>query len=125
MMSRRSAWPARSRSGAAPDIVRRLNAETDKFMRSKEAETRLANEGAHCIPMTPGQFGNFVKAEITKWAPVVKASGAKGGLSFLSNGAPTRRAGSICRSLHLPVDRPSIPRMLGRRYLCVPISHEH
>ena len=64
-------------AGTPPDIVRRLNAETDRFMRSKEIETRLANEGARFIPMTPEQFGDFVKAEIAKWAPVVKASGAK------------------------------------------------
>ena len=64
-------------AGTPPDIVRRLNAETDKFMRSKEIETRLTNEGARYIPMTPEQFGDFVKAEITKWAPVVRASGAK------------------------------------------------
>jgi len=64
-------------AGTPPDIVRRLNAETDRFMRSKEIETRLANEGARYIPMTPEQFGGFVKAEIAKWAPVVKASGAK------------------------------------------------
>ena len=64
-------------AGTPPDIVRRLNAETDKFMRSKEIETRLTNEGARFIPMTPDQFGTFVKTEIAKWAPVVKASGAK------------------------------------------------
>ena len=64
-------------AGTPPEIVRRLNAETDKFMRSKEIETRLTNEGARFIPMTPEQFGDFVKAEIVKWAPVVKASGAK------------------------------------------------
>jgi tripartite-type tricarboxylate transporter receptor subunit TctC len=64
-------------AGTPPDIVRRLNAETAKFMGSKEIETRLTNEGARFIPMTPEQFGAFVKAEIAKWAPVVKASGAK------------------------------------------------
>jgi len=64
-------------AGTPMDIVRRLNAETDKFMRSREIETRLTNEGARFIPMTPEQFGEFVKAEIAKWAPVVKASGAK------------------------------------------------
>ncbi len=64
-------------AGTPPDIVRRLNVETDRFMRSKEIETRLVNEGARFIPMTPEQFGDFVKAEIAKWAPVVKASGAK------------------------------------------------
>jgi len=64
-------------AGTPPDIVRRLNAETAKFMQSKEIESRLVNEGARFIPMTPEQFGEFVKAEIAKWAPVVKASGAK------------------------------------------------
>ena len=64
-------------AGTPSDIVRRLNAETDKFMRSKEIETCLTNEGARFIPMTPEQFGDFVKAEIAKWAPVVRASGAK------------------------------------------------
>ena len=64
-------------AGTPPDIVRRLNAETDRFMRSKEIETRLTNEGARFISMTPEQFGDFVKTEIVKWAPVVKASGAK------------------------------------------------
>ncbi|MSQ64126.1 MAG: tripartite tricarboxylate transporter substrate binding protein [Betaproteobacteria bacterium] len=64
-------------AGTPPDIVRRLNAETEKFMTSKEIETRRTNEGARFIPMTPQQFGDFVKAEILKWAPVVKASGAK------------------------------------------------
>jgi tripartite-type tricarboxylate transporter receptor subunit TctC len=27
--------------------------------------------------MTPDQYGAFVKEEIAKWAPVVKASGAR------------------------------------------------
>jgi tripartite-type tricarboxylate transporter receptor subunit TctC len=64
-------------AGTPPDIVRRLNAETSKFMQSKEIETRLVNEGARFIPMSPEQLGDFVKAEIAKWSPVVKASGAK------------------------------------------------
>jgi tripartite-type tricarboxylate transporter receptor subunit TctC len=37
----------------------------------------MTNEGARFIAMSPEQFGAFVKAEIGKWAPVVKASGAK------------------------------------------------
>ena len=46
-------------------------------MQSKEIDARLTAEGARFIPMTPEQLGAFVKAEIAKWAPVVKASGAK------------------------------------------------
>jgi tripartite-type tricarboxylate transporter receptor subunit TctC len=64
-------------AGTPPEIVQRLNAETAKFMQSKEIESRLSAEGGRFIPMTPDQFGGFVKAEIAKWAPVVKASGAK------------------------------------------------
>ena len=63
-------------AGTPADIVARLNAETRNFMQSKEITARLASEGARFVPMTPDQFGNFVKAEIAKWAPVVKASGA-------------------------------------------------
>jgi tripartite-type tricarboxylate transporter receptor subunit TctC len=64
-------------AGTPTDIVQRLNAETQKFMQSKEIAARLAGEGARFVPMTPEQFGAFVKAEIAKWAPVVRASGAK------------------------------------------------
>jgi tripartite-type tricarboxylate transporter receptor subunit TctC len=64
-------------AGTPPEIVGRLNGELQKFMQSKEITARLTAEGARFIPMTPAQFGDFVKAEIAKWAPVVKASGAK------------------------------------------------
>jgi len=64
-------------AGTPPDIVRRWNAETHKVMQSPEIQARLLNEGARFIPMTPGEFGAFVKSEIAKWAPVVKASGAR------------------------------------------------
>ena len=60
-----------------PDIVQRWNGETLRIMQSPEIQARLPNEGARFIPMTPEQFGAFVKSEIAKWAPVVKASGAR------------------------------------------------
>jgi tripartite-type tricarboxylate transporter receptor subunit TctC len=44
-------------------------------MQSKEIQARLPGEGARFIPMTPDRFDSFIKAEIAKWAPVVKASG--------------------------------------------------
>src|ERR1043165_5828646 len=60
-----------------PEIVQRWNAETLKIMQTPEMEARLLNEGARFIAMSPEQFGAFVKSEIAKWAPVVKASGAR------------------------------------------------
>jgi tripartite-type tricarboxylate transporter receptor subunit TctC len=64
-------------AGTPPDIVRRWNAEVQRIMQSPEIQARLPNEGARFIPMTPEQFGAFQKSEIAKWAPVVKASGAR------------------------------------------------
>jgi len=64
-------------AGTPQDIVRRWNAETLKIMQTPEMQQRLLNEGARFIPMSPEQFGAFVKSEIAKWAPVVRASGAR------------------------------------------------
>jgi len=64
-------------AGTPAEIVQRWNAETMRIMRSPEIQARLPNEGARFMPNTPEQFGEFVKAEIAKWAPVVKASGAR------------------------------------------------
>lgn len=64
-------------AGTSPEIVRKLNAEVLRFMQSREIESRLATEGARFTPTTPDQFAAFVKSEIAKWAPVVRASGAR------------------------------------------------
>ena len=64
-------------AGTSPDIVRRWNGEVMRIMQSPDIQARLPAEGARFSPNTPEQFAEFVKAEIAKWAPVVKASGAR------------------------------------------------
>ena len=64
-------------AGTPAEIVRRWNAEVVKIMQSTEIQARLPGEGAKFAPNTPEQFAGFVKSEIAKWAPVVKASGAR------------------------------------------------
>ncbi len=64
-------------AGTPAPVVARMNAEVQKAMRLPEIQARLANEGLRFVPTTPDEFGNFVKAEVARWAPVVKASGAK------------------------------------------------
>jgi len=64
-------------AGTPPEIVQRWNSEVLRTMQSAPIQARLPAEGARFIPTTPEQFGAFVKAEIAKWAPVVKASGAR------------------------------------------------
>ena len=64
-------------AGTPPDIVTRWNVEVNRIMQSPEIQARLPNEGVRFVPNTPEQFAAFVKSEIAKWAPVVKASGAR------------------------------------------------
>jgi tripartite-type tricarboxylate transporter receptor subunit TctC len=46
-------------------------------MTGADIKQRLPTEGARYAPNTPEEFGAFIKSEIAKWAPVVKASGAR------------------------------------------------
>ena len=64
-------------AGTPSFIVRMWNTEVNKIMTSPEIKQRLPIEGARYAPNTPEQFGAFIKSEIAKWAPVVKASGAR------------------------------------------------
>ena len=64
-------------AGTPPEIVRRWNGEVMRIMQSPEIQARLPAEGARFSPNSPDEFAAFVKSEIAKWAPVVKASGAK------------------------------------------------
>ena len=48
-----------------------------KALETPELQKRFADIGGEIRPMSPSEFRDFVKAEIEKWATVVKASGAK------------------------------------------------
>lgn len=59
------------------DLTQRLNQTFVAALASPELKARLATLYAEPIPMTPDQFGTFVKKELAKYEPLVKASGAK------------------------------------------------
>ncbi|MEO7133301.1 MAG: tripartite tricarboxylate transporter substrate binding protein [Vicinamibacterales bacterium] len=60
-----------------PDIVRKLNAEIVKILASDDMRERLKAQGAEAAPTTPEEFAGFIRAEWTKYAKIVKDSGAK------------------------------------------------
>jgi len=63
--------------GTPKEIIARLNAETVKAMAAPEMRERLAAEGADPKSSTPEEFGAYLRAEIDKWAKVVKAANVK------------------------------------------------
>lgn len=57
-------------------IVRKLNADIIGTLNHPELKQRLAGQGAAPAPSTPEEFAAYIKTEVTKWAKVVKESGA-------------------------------------------------
>lgn len=71
-------WQGMLAPAATPrDIVARLNAEILKVLQQPDVKERLAAEGAEPGRMKPEQFAAHIKSEIARWAPVIKASGAR------------------------------------------------
>ncbi len=64
-------------AGLAPDVLARLNSAFVAVLQAPETRSRMATLMAEPAPTTPAQFAAFVKAELAKYGPVVKASGAK------------------------------------------------
>ncbi len=64
-------------AGTPADVVSRLQQETAKALAQPAVKERLLAQGAIPGGNTPAEFARLIDAEITKWAGVVKASGAK------------------------------------------------
>ncbi|HEV7802984.1 MAG TPA: tripartite tricarboxylate transporter substrate binding protein [Burkholderiales bacterium] len=64
-------------AGVPKTIVARLNAEINKALVSQNAKDRLAGNGYDLVGGTPEQFAELVEKEMTKWAEVVKRTGAR------------------------------------------------
>jgi len=59
------------------DVVTKLNAALNRAMASPEVIERFGQLGMASAPNNTLEFSNFLKAEVPKWAAVVKSSGAK------------------------------------------------
>jgi tripartite-type tricarboxylate transporter receptor subunit TctC len=64
-------------AGVSREILNRLQAETAKAVHSDAVKARLATLGTEPVGSTPDDCGRFLRAEIAKWAAVVRASGAR------------------------------------------------
>ncbi len=69
-------WGMVVKAGTPPAVVKRLNAELHMALASPDVVKRFAELGLESIPTNPERFGEFMKAEVARWAPIVKASGA-------------------------------------------------
>ena len=64
-------------AGTPQDIVQRLHAAILKAINTQEFKDYLAKEGSVLVGSTPEEFAAYIRAEVTKLTPLIRASGAK------------------------------------------------
>jgi tripartite-type tricarboxylate transporter receptor subunit TctC len=64
-------------AGTPRPVIERVNAEATKALRLPEVAQRLDGLGAAAAMGTPEEFASFLRAELDRWAEVVRVSGAR------------------------------------------------
>lgn len=64
-------------AGTPPEVVARINEAAVKALADPDVQAKLMGFGAVVDGSTPEELAAHVQAELAKWAPVVKASGAQ------------------------------------------------
>ena len=64
-------------AGTPREIIARINSEIVRTMAKPEVQSRLSGIGLEALSSTPEELAGVIKAEITKWAPIIKAANVK------------------------------------------------
>ena len=59
------------------EIVEKLNTEINKTINLPAVKDAWAKQGAFPMPMSTAEFDKYLRADIEKWAKVVKSAGIK------------------------------------------------
>lgn len=60
-------------------VVMKLNQEITGILNRPDVKQHLLTLGAEAVPTTPEELGDFVKSELQRWLPIIKAAGIKAG----------------------------------------------
>jgi tripartite-type tricarboxylate transporter receptor subunit TctC len=64
-------------AGTPKSIIDRLHQEIVKVVRSPEFAQVLTGEGATAVGNTPAEFDAIIRADLTKWAKIIKENGIR------------------------------------------------
>ncbi|MCI3951424.1 MAG: hypothetical protein K0R53_921 [Burkholderiales bacterium] len=64
-------------AGVPAPVIKRLNDEFNRIITDPDIKKRMLGNGYEPIGGSPEKFGAHIRAEIAKWAPVVKATGVR------------------------------------------------
>jgi len=63
-------------AGTPKDIINKLNSQLVSILNNPEIKSQLNSKGFDVISSSPEQLSEYIKSEVSKWAPIVKKSGA-------------------------------------------------
>ena len=60
-------------AGMPADVVKRLNDTRSRVLKAPDLREKLSVEAVEPMPMTPEQFGQFIRADIARWTALAQA----------------------------------------------------
>jgi tripartite-type tricarboxylate transporter receptor subunit TctC len=64
-------------AGMPADIVKQLNEAQVAVLKSPDMRQKLAVEAVEPMPMTPEEFGQFIRRDIARWTAIAKERGIR------------------------------------------------
>jgi tripartite-type tricarboxylate transporter receptor subunit TctC len=63
------------RAGTPPDIVRKLNGEIVRILKSEEFRSKVPDPSAVIVANSPEEFARFLQSENARWKKVIETGG--------------------------------------------------
>jgi len=71
-------WFGLFTTGKTPrPIVMKLNREVGDILRDPQTKEAILKQGIETTPSTPEELGEWVRAELARWTPIIQAAGIK------------------------------------------------
>ena len=64
-------------AGTPPAVVQRLNRALNAAVTHPEVRAKLAEQSAEIAPMSPAEFGDYIRADIARWVKLLKDTNLK------------------------------------------------
>ena len=64
-------------AGVPPAIIQKITTDVARLVASADVQARMLGDASEPVGSTPDDYATFIKAEITKWAAVVKQANMK------------------------------------------------
>ncbi|MGB9369728.1 MAG: tripartite tricarboxylate transporter substrate binding protein [Xanthobacteraceae bacterium] len=58
-------------AGMPPEAVKRIHAETIRFLQRPDIKTRMVDQGVEMVEQTPDQFRDFIRQEIERYRDII------------------------------------------------------